>query len=182
MVAHVGPPLHDRAQNERSVTTTLHVAIFIHSHLTRACLCAVRPQNNLLRHNQGGLGVTAGSSGLATSLRADVSYNVFSDTSDLPALLVAARPGSPYQTAVVYNNYVTRSHCRYTDVIQFNQVPRPLTDAANTQLFLSRYSLYSFPKVYNTNFDTGVRNTPHLVMSPSPRHLFLHFLPMHGVD
>ena len=85
-------------------------------------LLALSAQNNLVRYNQGGLHILADSSGLAMALKAHISHSLFSDTRQLPSLLVAGRRAAPYQEAVVYCNYVTRADSFYSDVIEFSQV------------------------------------------------------------
>jgi hypothetical protein len=79
-------------------------------------------QNNLVRHNQGGLSIHADSGGSATSLKGWIHNNLFTNNRNNPALYVEGRQSSPYQEVIIYRNYFTKNISPYKNIIVLKQV------------------------------------------------------------
>lgn len=79
-------------------------------------------KNNLVQNNQGGIYIRADSRGSATSLRAWIHHNLFTNNRNRPALYCEGRQSSPYQEITIYKNYFTQNAAGYADVIALRQV------------------------------------------------------------
>lgn len=75
-----------------------------------------------MEDNQGGLRIEADSRGSATSLKAWIHNNLFTNNSNLPALYAEGRQSSPYQEVTIYRNYFTRNVAPYQNNIVLRQV------------------------------------------------------------
>ncbi|XP_046609560.1 protein bark beetle isoform X2 [Neodiprion virginianus] len=84
-------------------------------------------RNNLLKGNQGGLLIRAGSGGSATSLKGWIHNNLFTDNFNKPALYVEGRQSSPYQEVTIFRNYFTRNIAPYENNIVLKQVVSNMT-------------------------------------------------------
>lgn len=76
----------------------------------------------MVRQNQGGLYITADSSGTATSLKGYVHNNVFENNTNREIIHVEGRRSSPYQEIVFYRNVITRNDANFVDVVVLSQV------------------------------------------------------------
>lgn len=72
--------------------------------------------------NQGGLKVTADSSGYATALQAFIHNNLFTDNVNLPVLNVSGIRVAPQQHITVYRNFFADNKAPYENIIQLTQV------------------------------------------------------------
>lgn len=72
--------------------------------------------------NQGGLKVTADSSGYATALQAVIHNNLFTENINLPVLNVTGMRVAPQQHITIYRNFFTDNIASYENIIQLVQV------------------------------------------------------------
>lgn len=72
--------------------------------------------------NQGGLKVTADSSGYATALQAIIRNNLFTDNVNLPVLNISGIRVAPQQHITIYRNFFSDNVAPYENIIQFVQV------------------------------------------------------------
>lgn len=72
--------------------------------------------------NQGGLKVTADSSGYATALQAIIYNNLFTENVNLPVLNISGIRVAPQQHITVYRNFFSDNNAPYENVIQLAQV------------------------------------------------------------
>lgn len=72
--------------------------------------------------NQGGLKVTADSSGFATTLQAIIHNNLFTDNANFPVLNISGLRVAPQQHITIYRNFFSDNIAPYENIIQLVQV------------------------------------------------------------
>jgi len=72
--------------------------------------------------NQGGLKVTADSSGYATALQAIIHNNLFAENINLPVLNISGIRVAPQQHITILRNFFSDNIAPYENMIQFVQV------------------------------------------------------------
>lgn len=72
--------------------------------------------------NQGGLKVTADSSGYATALQAVIHNNLFAGNINLPVLNVSGIRVAPQQHITIYRNFFSDNIVPFDNIIQLVQV------------------------------------------------------------
>lgn len=72
--------------------------------------------------NQGGLKVTADSSGYATALQALIHNNLFTENVNLPVLNISGIRAAPQQHITIYRNFFADNKAPYDNIIQLVQV------------------------------------------------------------
>ncbi|VVC30467.1 Hypothetical protein CINCED_3A021775 [Cinara cedri] len=78
--------------------------------------------NNLVMKNQGGLKVTADSSGYATTLQANIHNNLFAENVNLPVLNITGVRVAPQQHITMYRNFFSDNIAPYENIIELVQV------------------------------------------------------------
>lgn len=72
--------------------------------------------------NQGGLKISADSSGYATTLQAIIHNNLFTENVNLPVLNISGVRVAPQQHITIYRNFFSENIAPYENIIQLVQV------------------------------------------------------------
>ncbi|XP_050535824.1 protein bark beetle [Daktulosphaira vitifoliae] len=83
---------------------------------------SIQMHNNLLIKNQGGLKISADSSGYATALQANIHNNLFTDNFNLPVLNITGNRVAPQQKITIFRNFFSNNTAPFENIIQLYQV------------------------------------------------------------
>lgn len=72
--------------------------------------------------NEGGLKITADSSGYATALQANIHNNLFTENVNLPVLNISGIRVAPQQHITIYRNFFSDNIAPFENIIQLVQV------------------------------------------------------------
>lgn len=72
--------------------------------------------------NQGGLKISADSSGYATALQANIHNNLFAENFHLPVLNISGNRVAPQQKITIFRNFFSENTAPYENIIQLYQV------------------------------------------------------------
>ncbi|KAJ8673362.1 hypothetical protein QAD02_004624 [Eretmocerus hayati] len=121
-------------------------------------------RNNLLMRNQGGLRIRADSQGAATSLKAWIHNNLFTENNDRPALYIEGRRTSPYQEVTIFRNYFTKNIAQYQNNVVLKQVLSNMTlnylhgNLGNHLLEISGFERVKLPIYQSTSHNGFYKN------------------------
>lgn len=93
--------------------------------------------------NQGGLKITADSSGYATTLQANIHNNLFAENVNLPVLNITGIRVAPQQHITMYRNFFSKNIAPYENIIEFVQVIIQLLMKYNMVFTLKFFFLFS---------------------------------------
>ncbi|XP_050428797.1 protein bark beetle isoform X2 [Adelges cooleyi] len=83
---------------------------------------SLQMHNNVLMKNQGGLKITADSSGYATALQANIYNNLFAENFNLPVLNISGSRIAPQQHITMFRNFFSDNIAPFENIIQLAQV------------------------------------------------------------